>query len=562
MTLKKFILITVSVLLASSAGLFYLLNSPIQESPIINNYINNSFQTSEYASSFSKFQNTEKHSALALITSHHFLAKDLIAQTFANINSSQIKTIIIISPDHFNQIDDASCLTQTTLNTSWKTPFGLVDSDQNFIRDISQKKSFCQNLNTFRGEHGIYTLTPFIKNYFPNAKIVPLVLKQNSDLAYYHNLGQEISKTVNLNETLLVVSSDFSHHATVDQAIKNDQKSIELLPHKKVEEISSITNDCQQCTAFLFGYLTNINTDFNLVSNQNSYDLSGEKNNNITSYVNAYFSQSKTLTTTITITGDVMLGRDVMTTSLSKNPSYPFEKTADILKKADITFVNLENPIIENCHQSDNQFILCANPKMIQGLTFAGIDIVNLANNHTKNYGHNGFVQTQNYLKNEKIDYVGAENLIIKNINQTKFGFLGFDFTTNKPKDSDYTLIKNSKEKVDVLIVMTHWGNEYTVAPTTAQKLTALNIINAGADVIVGGHPHWVQSMEYINNKPVFYSLGNFIFDQPWSEETKKGLVISLKYQNNKLIEIENMQTYMEKFSQPKWVKTTSTLLP
>jgi poly-gamma-glutamate synthesis protein (capsule biosynthesis protein) len=262
--------------------------------------------------------------------------------------------------------------------------------------------------------------------------------------------------------------------------------------------------------------------------------------------------------TEIIITGDIMLGRSVMSTSLAKKDfNYPFLKTADVLKGADITFGNLENPIIKDCPFNNDSFIFCADPEMIDGLTFAGIDIVNLANNHTKNYGNDGLIQTQNYLDKEKIDYVGLQNLVIKNINKTKFGFLGFDFTANKPKESDYKLIKESKKKVDVLIVMTHWGIEYTSQPTEIQKITAKKIIESGADVIAGTHPHWIQSTEYIDGKPVFYSLGNFIFDQSWSEETKKGLVIRLNYQDKKLLKIDEMPIYMENFGQSKWIETT-----
>lgn len=257
----------------------------------------------------------------------------------------------------------------------------------------------------------------------------------------------------------------------------------------------------------------------------------------------------------IIVVGDIMLGRSVMSKTIAlKDFNYPFLKTADILKSADITFGNLENPIIKNCPVLNDGMIFCADPKMISGLLFAGIDILNLANNHTNNYGDDGLKQSKDFLQKEKIDYVGVDNLIIKDINKIKFGFLGFDFMSKKPKESDYELIKNSKNQVDVLIVMTHWGNEYISKANNNQKEIAKKIIANGADVIVGGHPHWVQDMEYIDGKPVFYSLGNFVFDQSWSEETKKGLVIRLNYKGKKLINIDKLPIYMASFSQPKWV--------
>lgn len=258
--------------------------------------------------------------------------------------------------------------------------------------------------------------------------------------------------------------------------------------------------------------------------------------------------------TEIILTGDIMLGRSVMATSLSrKNVNYPFEKVAEILKSADITVGNLENPIIKDCPISNDGFKFCTSPEIAQGLTFAGIDVVSLANNHTTNYGNDGFIQTKNYLKNENVDFAGDKNLVIKEVNGTKFGFIGMDFVINKPLEADYEFIKESKKSVDVLIVMLHWGVEYTSSPTTTQKLIAKKIIESGADVIAGGHPHWPQDIEYIERKPVFYSLGNFVFDQSWSEETKKGLVVKLRYQGNKLLGVDKMPIYMKNFGQPEF---------
>jgi poly-gamma-glutamate capsule biosynthesis protein CapA/YwtB (metallophosphatase superfamily) len=260
--------------------------------------------------------------------------------------------------------------------------------------------------------------------------------------------------------------------------------------------------------------------------------------------------------TSIVLAGDIMLGRSVMTKSLGiNNPSYPFIKVADRLNRADITFADLENPIIANCPYSDSGFKFCADPRMVEGLKFAGIDVVSLANNHTLNYGAEGLAETEKILNLNGIKWVGNGNVEVIEKEGTKFGFLGFDFVDKLPKDFDYQLVKDSKSKVDVLIIMVHWGVEYSLQPTERQKLIAENLINVGADVVAGSHPHWVQTVNYINRKPVFYSLGNFIFDQDWSEETKQGLAVQLTYQNNVLVNEKQLPVYMQNFAQPEWVK-------
>lgn len=257
----------------------------------------------------------------------------------------------------------------------------------------------------------------------------------------------------------------------------------------------------------------------------------------------------------IIVTGDVMLGRSVMIKCLNlKDFNYPFLKTAEVLQKADITFGNLENPITNNCPTSDGGFTFCADKKMISGLSYAGFDVVNLANNHTLNYGEKGLKETEKFLEEAKIDYTGVDNLAIKEVKGIKFGFLGFDYVFQNPKESDYELIKNSKEKVDVLMVMPHWGVEYKSKSNAFQQETAKKIIDSGADIIVGGHPHWPQEIGYINDKPVIYSLGNFVFDQSWSEETKRGLVVRLNYKGKKLEKIDELPIYMKNFAQPEWV--------
>ena len=259
--------------------------------------------------------------------------------------------------------------------------------------------------------------------------------------------------------------------------------------------------------------------------------------------------------TTIILTGDVMLGRSVMTKSMKeKDPTYPFKKVAEKLKKANLVFINLENPIIENCPETNTGMIFCARPQMIEGLEYAGIDIVTLANNHSKNYGQKGLEETIQNLNENNIETVGYGNLFTKKIKGTKFGFLGFDFLTKIPKESDYNLIQESKNKVDVLIVGIHWGAEYASRPTNTQKQWARKIIEYGADVIAGHHPHWVQEKEEINGKPVYYSLGNLVFDQMWSEKTKQGLVVELTFRNGKLTNTTELSTYISSWSQPEFI--------
>ena len=256
----------------------------------------------------------------------------------------------------------------------------------------------------------------------------------------------------------------------------------------------------------------------------------------------------------VILIGDIMIGRSVLINALDKenNPNYPFLYVSDFLLSADLVFANLESPVVDNCPRFDHGFSLCTDPKMVDGLVFSGVDVVNLANNHILNFGQKGLKDTKKYLDNSNISFTGVNNLVVKKIEDTTFGFLGFDFTVNVPTQKDWNLIKESDGKVDILIVGVHWGEEYKDKANNNQREWAREMIENGADVVSGHHPHWVEDYEYINGKPVYYSLGNFIFDQMWSEETKKGMLVKLTFEEGKIINEEFTNSYIENIGQPK----------
>lgn len=259
--------------------------------------------------------------------------------------------------------------------------------------------------------------------------------------------------------------------------------------------------------------------------------------------------------TTILLGGDVMLGRSVTIESLDvqNNSNFPFENIKDLLLNSDLVFVNLENPVTENCPRIPSGFTFCSPPEMLSG--FSGVNaVVTLANNHIRNYGVEGYEQTKSYLNQNNIAFVGDSNLVIREIDGTKFGYLGFDFMSNKPTASDWSLITDSDLQVDVLIVGVHWGVEYTNQPQNYQKEWAKTMVENGADVVVGHHPHWVQTIDYIDGVPVYYSLGNLIFDQMWSEETRKGMLVEITYKDGERVDEKRIDTYIRNIGQPEIV--------
>jgi poly-gamma-glutamate synthesis protein (capsule biosynthesis protein) len=296
--------------------------------------------------------------------------------------------------------------------------------------------------------------------------------------------------------------------------------------------------------------------------NQNNSDKSLED----------YFGESQKLAkqnqpviTSFLAVGDIMLSRNVAAEIFkSTDNGLPFRRMADILKSTDFNFANLESPFYppkQPCATGGatgivggHSLIFGAPCDTVHGLPDNNFKILNLANNHTLDQGLNGLEFTRSLLDSNNIKYVGAgKNLdetwqpAIVDANGIKVCFVGASYASindsGKIKNDyiarieDIERLKNSiataKTECDFVVATMHAGAEYTRMPNAAQINFAHAAIDAGADLVIGSHPHWVQNIERYNGKYIFYSLGNFIFDQMWSQETKEGLTLKITLSKN-----------------------------
>ncbi|TEB16035.1 Capsule biosynthesis protein CapA [Pelotomaculum sp. FP] len=183
--------------------------------------------------------------------------------------------------------------------------------------------------------------------------------------------------------------------------------------------------------------------------------------------------------------------------------------------EADVTMVNLENAVTDRGYKAPKQFNFRMPPKYTQALLNGGIDIVNLANNHVWDYGAVGLQDTIAYLDAAGIEHVGAGESIdaaaepaIIEVKGKRIGFLGFYFNEGNVEEGVAAL----KQKADVVVVNFHWGTERSNYPDDYQVDLAHRAIDAGADLVIGHHPHVLQGMERYKGGVIAYSLGNFIF--------------------------------------------------
>src|SRR3989339_1445696 len=244
---------------------------------------------------------------------------------------------------------------------------------------------------------------------------------------------------------------------------------------------------------------------------------------------------------TVIAGGDVMLARSVNTKSQKERDfTWAFKNIAQEFSAADISLINLETPMSEKCPLTDTGTVFCAPAGHVQGLKTAGIDVANLANNHIRDQGQAGLDFTITTLLQNGISPIGFSGAI-KEIKGIRFGFLGFNAMEKISEESVITQIKKQKDQVDILIATFHWGTEYSAVSNSTQKNLARLSIDSGADAVVGHHPHWVQESEIYQGKPIYYSLGNLIFDQPWSEKTRQGLVVKLFFSGKNFLTAQEL---------------------
>jgi len=269
--------------------------------------------------------------------------------------------------------------------------------------------------------------------------------------------------------------------------------------------------------------------------------------------------------TSIIFVGDVMIARRYSFFVNKYGYKYPFKHVKHKLKSADIRFCNLEGPLSDRGERARKKYAFKTPLKMAKALKDGGFDVVSLANNHILDYGPDALEDTLKALNKLYIEGVGlnfgnktwrdipiySSKIIEKN--ETKFGFLayskiiprGFLSTNDIPgimSAEDTQAIKDDIEKIrgktDFVIVSMHWGREYLKDKSTKeQRKIARTLIKSGADIVIGHHPHVVERIEKYQDGLIFYSLGNFVFDQKESmhKHVTESIMAEVIFENKKI---------------------------
>ena len=481
--------------------------------------------------------------ARAGILPHHLVRPQYIAEYFEKLAETQeIDTFIVIGPNHFDRGKESIAVSQY----GYTTPYGEIEPDFYIVDRLLKKGYAGWDQSAFDQEHSIGSLVPFIKKSFPDAKIVPITLKGRNLESNLDKLVEDLADWVGPNDFVLG-SIDFSHYMNNYVADFHDELSQTVIETFDYDALDELEIDSVPTLHVVMKYAEEMGAKkVDIVNHSNSAEKVNGRDfvAETTSHFYIAFEEGDIeadRAVTVMAVGDIMMGRYVRTLSeRADDLEYPFGlirgQEDRFFYGADVFFGNLEGPIEGDGHLSGTSVIFGFKEEIAPLMARMGFDVLSIANNHILNQGGDGFDSTLELLKENGIGACGHPteaspySVVYREFGGKTVAFMCFDDIAHRlDTDAAFELVETVSENVDFAIVSIHWGFEYKHEPNNyRQVVPARRFVDAGADAVIGHHPHVVQSMEVYEGVPIFYSLGNFIFDQYWSYDTQEQLGVGL----------------------------------
>ena len=480
-------------------------------------------------------------SSRAVVLPHHLITSLELTKFFRKLsNDFQPKTIILVGPNHY---EEGKANIQTC-NCTYNTIKGELNTDSIILNDVLNNNLAKYNSKPFKKEHSIYSHAMFIKNFFPESKIIPFILKVDTLDQEVDQLAEYISS---LNNILIVASVDFSHYISHTAADFHDEFSFNSINNFDYERIKKAEVDSPASLRFVTKWSEkNGYNNVSLVRHTNSQDFFRQQKLDLTtSHLFISFSEGeKEIIPQVNIHffGDSMFDRSIKEIMNSEDilSTIAMEEKR-FFRGNDYNILNLEGTF-DGDKAQDKEIIFNFNSeKVLPVLQEYNFNSINLANNHSFDYFLDGYNNTVSILNKNNIDSFGGYNLnntcksSIKD--NLKIAFCGLnDVRKVLSIDESLKIISDISKNHDITLLNIHWGEEYSNTITNRQRNLAYQFIDSGVDLIIGHHPHVIQPLEIYKNKVIFYSLGNFIFDQEFPEETKQGLSVGSSIFKDKII--------------------------
>ncbi|OGH94256.1 MAG: AmmeMemoRadiSam system protein B [Candidatus Magasanikbacteria bacterium RIFOXYD2_FULL_41_14] len=478
---------------------------------------------------------------ISAVLPHHLVAGSYeIGMLEAVAKKITPPVVVIISPNHFST-GHAQVITGLD---AWQTPYGVLEIDNKIVKQLAADGASIDD-TALKNEHGVGALVGIIKKIWPQTKLVPIITRAGREFNLMDDTASDLAKILPKN-SLVLASVDFSHYLPEFLSNWHDELSINVLETGDYNRLERLEIDSQNSIRLLLKYNEIKNAQkFNLVFHTNSADII--KNPDLaetTSHVMGYFASGESASSLVSIQlfGDMMLDRNVAKKMGDEGLDYLF---ADLKGQEnrffygqDLLVANLEGPFAPTRVYTSKEIAFQFDPALAPQLKRYNFSAFSLANNHTFDMGRANADFTKTILTQNKLGFFGSEYAVNEGDIWVAGGelglpepvaFVGLNFTEGGVTDSQIKqIVMAAKKLAENVIVMPHWGQEYDNISNTTERDRAHLMIDVGATVVMGGHPHVIQEMEIYKGAPIFFSLGNFIFDQYFSGETQEGLSVGL----------------------------------
>ncbi len=475
-----------------------------------------------------------------LVLPHHDLVK---AQRQALLQAVRAKgakadTVILVSPNHY---ESGQGVVQTSQQV-WSLTDRTVQPNDQVIRALLESKKASLEPDSFANEHGIKLVLSDIFSVFPKAEIVPLIIKQSATQEDMTALTQVLMK--DCNGCLFIASVDFSHYQPALLASLHDDLTLRGLVSQDLGILGKAETDSPGALILLAQWAKMHNTDHFVAQNHtNSGELTKDTDIETTTHIFGWYEAGAPVpaekSVTFLIGGDMMFGRSIAHTFLKTGLWHSVDQLGErLFWGTDAAIVNLEGPVSDVSVPDDtrsNNLVFNFPPETIGALKYMHVNAASQANNHSANAGVKGLETTRRLLKEAAIQSFGGpgDNGINEVATFTGEGItlkvIGVHTLASQP-DLAPLIQKLKEDSTAKVLIFPHWGAEYQPQHGASQEKLAHAWIDAGADIVIGAHPHVIQDSELYKGKPIFYSLGNLLFDQDFSKETQQGLLIAGKW--------------------------------
>ncbi len=497
-----------------------------------------------------------------LVIPHFTIAPSKLDRVWSDLRdkvTSTSPTIIIISPDHFESYKTNNLIYDpeiTTLCIQWY----CQESQGAFVPHNYSSQSWMPSSLVLK-DHGIGAHLPFVKRFFPDSKVIPLLIQPRSE-QYLDELIATIKDLSMRQETIVIGSVDRSHYVPEPRDYLHDSRSWSIFSSRENswKDWKSLDVDCPSCLWVVDHLAESHHQVPELLWRDSSAQIFRSTGTDNTSRLAVWYvssndkvnmSKQYPLMTWVTLlmAGDLFYDRWVLQSlpnpqTLSShfrswyenhdtkiNPFFSFHR---LWASIDLVGFNLETPLFQSgtiCYPSQKPYSFCSSESIFDVLQPLWFNFVSLANNHRYDAGNSQYDSTKDILSWRTIGIVSDDQFLQTIIRGIKISLQWYDFTTPERAtilDQACQDIKKSKSEGYRVIVSSHWWKEYEKIHNVQQKSIAQQLISCWADAIVGHHPHVIQDIEWIDEVPVVYSLGNFLMDQGFRPETSVGMLLGM----------------------------------